>query len=615
MQYSNPDGTGDIIAERDYIANMYIRGEWYLTGSVWDESGIKAISITGSESATLGGTNTSWFVQDGTVGDYHNYQLKIPVGKSLTNETAGQLNYTIKVDDASEPSSSATANIYISYDNKAPVTAKIEHGEQEISTTNLITNSNRGFSMNSTVTEADSGFERLAFFFVRRGDVDRVYNPMYGTGNRTNISALTWDTGDIPRLKIENLTRNGEDSLQSASLENNENIRVGGLVRIAGVDRIIQSVDYGTGTVTFSPGVSTSHKTAEFAYAQIVNNMLVETGNWEGNVLKTISNDDGDGMIEAVERSGGSYHWTATIDSKNIPDGPIELHYVAYDKAGNSVAGSVTSFVSNNRPRLAKVSLGTDLSGDGQFTSNEIVKYYEATTGEEESLVNLASQDFIVKAKLAVIPEFVGGNGTLGYTWTTNGNAGDAWTGGSMPNEALDGAVANFTSITIDGSGSHPAIVIEPSELTTMDDNLKLFSFGIWDETEETTQGTDSQWALLNAPMLVDVVDGVAPKVVINPFYWISETDNSLYENSKTNGHIELEADLPNPPFSDSYSSGLFDRDPKVSGQISIRGTAYDDVRLSALYVHFGDGTDSRFDFGTTETKTVDGRIYSKVAT
>ena len=33
------------------------------------------------------------------------------------------------------------------------------------------------------------------------------------------------------------------------------------------------------------------------------------------------------------------------------------------------------------------------------------------------------------------------------------------------------------------------------------------------------------------------------------------------------------------------------------------------------MYVHFGDGTDSRFDFGTTETKTVDGRIYSRVAT
>jgi hypothetical protein len=57
------------------------------------------------------------------------------------------------------------------------------------------------------------------------------------------------------------------------------------------------------------------------------------------------------------------------------------------------------------------------------------------------------------------------------------------------------------------------------------------------------------------------------------------------------------------------------DRDPKVSGKISIRGTAYDDVRLSSLYVHFGDGTNSRFGFGTTETKLVGGRSYSQVAT
>jgi hypothetical protein len=111
----------------------------------------------------------------------------------------------------------------------------------------------------------------------------------------------------------------------------------------------------------------------------------------------------------------------------------------------------------------------------------------------------------------------------------------------------------------------------------------------------------------------VYVVDGVDPKVVINPFYWESEKNNSLYEKSKTNGPIELESDLPNPPFSDSF--GLFDRDPKVSGKISIRGTAYDDVRLGALYVHFGDGTDSRFTFtGAGTTKPFGGRSYSQVA-
>ncbi|HOU38808.1 MAG TPA: hypothetical protein PKW16_07905, partial [Treponemataceae bacterium] len=87
-----------------------------------------------------------------------------------------------------------------------------------------------------------------------------------------------------------------------------------------------------------------------------------------------------------------------------------------------------------------------------------------------------------------------------------------------------------------------------------------------------------------------------------------------LYGNSRANGHIELEADLP-ALF--DQATGLFDADPKVSGKISIRGTAYDDQRLTALWMYVGDTVAAgNFDFPpTATTKTFGGKTYYRMAT
>ncbi len=75
----------------------------------------------------------------------------------------------------------------------------------------------------------------------------------------------------------------------------------------------------------------------------------------------------------------------------------------------------------------------------------------------------------------------------------------------------------------------------------------------------------------------------------INPFYWNGPDDNSLAGNSSAKGHIELEADLPETGFKDN--SGVYDRDPKVSGEIVVRGGASDDKMLKSLTVEFAEFT------------------------
>ena len=89
----------------------------------------------------------------------------------------------------------------------------------------------------------------------------------------------------------------------------------------------------------------------------------------------------------------------------------------------------------------------------------------------------------------------------------------------------------------------------------------------------ESIADNDSQWASFAVKFNVKVVDAVPPIAEIKPFYWKGNTDNSLYLNSTANGHIELPGDFgeltENGTKIYKDSTGLYDKDPKVSGVIS----------------------------------------------
>ena len=102
--------------------------------------------------------------------------------------------------------------------------------------------------------------------------------------------------------------------------------------------------------------------------------------------------------------------------------------------------------------------------------------------------------------------------------------------------------------------------------------------------------------AVMRIALNVNYFDEVAPTAVIAPFFWKSRTpsDNSLaWDGNTPLGHIELEGDL-NDAIKDKEvtindSAVALGNDPKVSGTIVVRGTAYDNIRLKALYAKFTD--------------------------
>lgn len=603
------------VTEKEYIAGMYIsnksveaNGEWYFVADVADNGNVSSINFTkiNSSDSTV---NIDLDLEDKENLNTKDYTLRIPL---KTSET-GRINYSVEARDANN--GFATANILINIDSTAPglyntsnteTTSPSEQlrlkstglmlGTEESNST--VVNSNSYFTLGDVVSESGSGLDYVAFYFERKGTEHRVYNPMFESSNKSVISTTKIDgqvyinEDGLAALYLQSATRNSEDSFELTS--ENKNASVGGLVKIAGNYCRITGVS-GT-TVKFTPTVSTVFREVELILAQVVDHQITESPDSNGKIV----NDDGDGMIESIQQIGSSYNWQASINSLNIPDGPINICVAAIDKAGNITHGKIATKVENNRPRIAKVLLGTDLNGNGKYDWNADsapvtveggndntndgksygeFSYYSAlneNSAKAQSVVALASKGFKVISGLMILPEFVGGNTSLGYilenpTDLTNADKKTGTVAPMTDSTTITSKVNKLGSVEISTQISKFGGV----DLTPTSENISLT---FWDKTEETTQGTNSQWALLKIPVNLMSSETEKPKPVINPFYWNSKTDNSIYiDNEILQGHIELEGDLP-----EDVKTSL-GSEPKVSGKIKIQGTITDNVRISSI--------------------------------
>ena len=613
-----PTDSTSPVTEREYVSGMYIsnisaknNGMWYLTGEVSDNETVSSITFEMLTSSTQ--NNIKLEDESEIKPGAASYKLRVP----LKTDSSGVISYAIKAKDNN--TGEATVSITINIDSTSPSLYNTSNTETLNPGTSLrlksmskmlgtkaenstVVNNNSYFTFGDVVSESGSGLAYTAFYFERDGSSEkRVYNPMFNSGNKNVIDAESFTAGKVyingdglAALCVEDSGRTSEDSISLPS--KNKSIRKGGLIKIAGGYSLITEVS-GT-TVKFSPTASTTFKQAELILAQVVDHKITESVGSDG---KTVVNDDGDEMIETINQIGSSYNWTASIDSNNIPDGPVTIHVVAIDNAGNSTHGSIATKVENNRPRIAKVLLGTDLNGNGKYdwnaSSAPVTKgdsekdtkdgksfgefsYFTAldsNSGKAQSVVTLNSGSFKVIEKLCIIPEFVGGNNGLGYMLeypTDLSNAG-CQTGDPVSfmiskDDIIDEKVKNTGTYAIANEISDFGGI----ELTPEKGNI---SITFWDKTEETTQGKDSQWALLKIPVKLMTAETEKPESKIRPFYWNSSTENSVYTDGAIKGHIELEKDLTS-----SIISSLGNA-PKVSGKIKIEGTVYDNVRISSI--------------------------------
>ncbi|BDC96779.1 hypothetical protein [Treponema saccharophilum] len=662
---------------QSYVSDMFLRGQWYLVLDILDETGISELTVKqtliedSSETTSTLAAGSGYFVASVNVDvtdlpkitDSTTTKKGRKVFIPISHEKS-QVKYTVVAKDADATGHVANQEFSFKIDNDAPTLASIKNNETllSVSSENTVIESNSVYAFGGESEDSGSGVERVVFYFMRKHDEttmtttnDCLLDPMITTSTADSKVAMSGLTPLEITQGSETFYLYAKDISGSVTANTFEgtldtHIREGGLVYIDGVYRKITSIS--GSTVNFEPALASSSssigsgKTVSFPIAQVIDaNNTPELTSANPFTFAT-GKDDGDGMPESFTKSGTKWTWDASIHSVNIPDGPATLVVLAFDEAGNVAKKSYSVMVANNAPKLAKVFLGTDLNNNSKYENEEFETYniLGAAGNEQETYtLNFASfaEDysdyvsnstgkFTVKNKLAVIPEIVGGNGSIqmvakkGATTETAVTSANGTAKASITDKTSTAtsatALTDTTTVTADTfAASKVGNKFFAYELTNMelvgkttgpvesdDGTDKSFSFTFWDSTEERTQGTNSQ----NAVLLVedfefDLVDGTAPKVVVNPFYWKKLNSNSIYGSDVTDeddnytvssigdlkGHIELENDIKD----NTSITSVLGTDPKVSGKITFTGTAYDEHSLKSLAFTFSNGTVTPF--------------------
>lgn len=650
--------TSTPLSSTTYTKDMFVRNEenlWYIAIQISDEFKLKetdpvkvsrktnggtAIPLTASEcsaSNTTVGSNVFYYANyTKSNGDIDAKVIFIPVMNNVA-EQAHEVSYIVSATDSDNTQHTTTSTFQFKIDNDAPVVRSLTDGNEDnllgaeaspAIDVPVIQNSNNIYNINAKIAESGSGLKNMAFYVSRT----------YGTGSSAvtkvfdvtmNNRSLAETTANSPANKVnatpvsdlQSITITQTDGTSysiygkqftggtysengtvytytKTGISSDTHIRVGGLIYIDGMFRIITAKS--GNTVTFDTAATVGTTTAIFPYAH------------------NVYSEGDDGVTSTFTESDNIYSLNAQFNSHNIPDGPVTLHFFFFDNAGNVTCKSVETEIQNNAPRIARLFLGTDLNSNGKYDDGEFNEYMAATikAGTDDT-VEQYKQDFTLTTAaptygygskykitngLAVVPEYTGGNGSLKMVVLNNAatvttpQTADATSRPLITAQANNNVVtADFGTLLIneDSStlGSENVVskyVIANSSLPDDAEDVAM-SFTFWDETDGRTQGTDSNYFFVRVTDFdIDCVDDAGPKVVINKFYWAGLNNNSIYNSSTAEtvadlkGHIELEKDWNNSGHK-TGTTGELDGDPKVSGRIVFTGTAYDEHTLKTL--------------------------------
>ena len=621
-----------VVAVRKYVPDMYIsskNGSWKLTGTAKDNSKITKLTING-EPQTGTGTGTVVF------------EYALDTG---SDDSVGTIEFTIEAEDDSTPVYTGKEDIVIKFDNKKPelITSGADYNIET-----MIRQSDGFYKFSSkakeasvtegTVTTSQSGFAYTAFYFMRG---TKLYDILKDKDNSKITENATPETEDY--LYEDNiywykktLTSRSVDiaTLTLADDTSFTGIRVNSLVKIKGTFYKVTEINENANSFKVDGNPPAAETEAYVAIAGLIDHTVKE----EYSSGK-IDLDDGDNMLEHVYKSGTTWEWSASVCSKNIADGPVKLVYVVFDAAGNYEDRTVDCIIANNTPRLAGFSLYTDYNNDGDVYSAKDGKYVEylsstyskdsvtGTTGSGENTKNVYDPDavstttyekkplknvitagsdgapvMILRGKTVIIPEIVGGNKKVFYDYVINEDT-DNEHSGSNDTELFTGS----TDYTIKSK----EINIQLGDLVNFGNTpCTEFKFTFRDEIEDRADllandsFTDNQKKEINAYLSVylgiaaSATEDQKPRVEIDPFYWNSLKENSIKDSNTASsykdllGHIELEDDWQ---ASDYYTklateptTGEYDADPKVSGQIVVTGSVHDDNLITNLGITYG---------------------------
>ncbi len=678
-QFGADGSSATATAQRDYKEGVYVTGKWFLTFELTDGQGMGLVKI-GKAATPLdaakpanivtyfenGKPNPGQTVVTGTPdseGIYKTVSVKLPLE---TDAGCGSQAVYVYFEDKGGKGGAQVAKSYVvSFDNEKPRLAAQDDSDYSISTS--VQQSDGWYSFGSKVSEENasdgtkqSGFERLAFYFTRgSGASMEIFDPMISkgaAGNRRSTTGLTFEDGLY--WKAAAVTRSDANLNMLTLSAKDDNVHTGGLAKLGGSIYRIKNVSDDGLSVEIEGQPESSYTAALFAIANVVDNEINEgasgvrrTAAGYGYGYNDPTNDDGDLMIETLTQNGTSWLWNASIYSKNIADGKVNIHYVAYDKAGNySCAGDaaesgytppalVDATVCNNRPRIARINLGTDLNGDNSVDfgdasiekakpypeSGELLTWnqdYNNGGAVTEAVLGSASNAHLTAKGMTVIkPEILGGNGNIYYAYKISKKNGTTITSGANTTTPLVDATSDPLVETVeedktksDTRARSGEIAIQVGDFNswgnvdTATNAPHKVEFTFYDQTEgapaygATGFADRSDTATATIFMAVSMNDTTEPKITRQNLFWKAKgaadgegnPNNSVAWDGMTPlGHIDLSADLPADKFNPTAGAtdAEMDTDDKASGKIVLRGTVSDNKMLYRIYVNILKGT------------------------
>ena len=502
----SPQGSANA---RDYTPNMWIGRGKKLIGSLHDDSGIKAVQITSSGLA--GGVNhdlaaaqsAGWI----TPAAGSNYELNIPLDLDTLSQSAkdaGEFSITISITE-------------------------------------------------NTVTPALSTQQTFTFRFD-------TTNPIgdYGADKYMNIGNFM--SSSIMEAQLAQKVRDLGGTTSSG----------GGCKIIAGNSVLtVTKVTGNTVEFTASPALTAG----SYSYILYKPELLIYEGSSGDWIINGVANDSGSGVKEVkakvavngtsspeitmtetdpqnriTKQLGGTVTWQGKIDLAPTPpvtDGKGKLYYTIIDNSGNTYSRSVDVHVKNKPIMVSAITLSTDIGGTpSSFTGG----LSGALNVNRDFIGSVTSTKFAFKNKdnSKIKVEFTGGQGTVKYRL----KKGDDTT-----------ELQPLTTIT---SGSEIDLKNHLTAIGNSNGTPTEIILELWDEAHGFAVGTDTAFAKITIKTLFDALDTKSPTVVVQPFHWNKEDDNSLYQNSRANGHVEIDTS-------------------SVSGKVTLRGFAYDNVKIDSI--------------------------------
>lgn len=664
---------------KPYEADMYLKGQWYAFAKITDESSVKITGVKrGTTSLTYG---SDYFVYPETAGndgenstgsdlrvdsrDSASYVAYVWVKIDPTYTTTQ--TYTITAKDSDGTPNYIYPAFELNTDNTAPsLTALTDNSDTAISMTKL-RNSDKGISFKTAATDTGSGFDKLLFYFKRTvtnnstaATTIELPLPAGSSGAWTTgsdaayVGSLTETDSDLSSEgnELYGVTLSGTSSSDGSSttftassdISSYKFIRKGGVIKLSGIYYVISAVS--GNAITVDSAVSGSPKSAFAAAAMVLDHVsTAENWTWTNGTCNIAGDEDEDGFVETIKKSGSTWTCEATIMGNQLDDGPISLVTVAFDKAENVTTKTTNVMIANNTPRLAKVFLATDLNGDKKYTDNEFgsskiknlnqtYKFYSALTngteGSASEVVTIsqssdeATVGLTMRDSLAAAFEFVSGNSFEGYG---SGN-GDLYykldVGTSALTEAQAGSVtaadgkkltklesmsekfAYVSDIEIGSTAvsakSLTGLVITPEnitsgtygthdECTSSEQKVSYIGLTLWDSTKGTKPGVGDTVSDKKITAF-----GSQSTVVNIPIY-IDLTDDvkpaPTFADPTAHtdgGHVELSSTLP---FGKFNGTAEYDSDTKVSGKVVFTGTVSDEKRISSIKLTSGKAINS----------------------